>query len=124
MPPSGGSSGRIATSISVSSWRIACCSETPGGATTLMPIVRRPSTRLRPVEATVGSIGTSSPSRTTPPVGVATGTAASASGLSQPLGAQDHVEAALAVEMLADPDAVAERAHDRARRSRASSRIR
>ena len=50
-----------------------------------MPIVRRPSTRLRPVDATVGSIRTSSPSGTTPPVGVATGTAASASGLSQPL---------------------------------------
>src|SRR5262245_15644970 len=50
-----------------------------------MPIVRRPSTRLSPVELTVGSMRTSSPSGTTPPVGVATGTAASASGLSQPL---------------------------------------
>ncbi len=51
---------------------------------TLRPMVRRPSTRRRPVVPTVGSMVTSSPSGTTPPVGVATGTAASASGLSQP----------------------------------------
>ena len=89
-------------------------SESSLGGLTLSPMVRWPSTRRRPPAPTVDSTRTSSPRGMHIAHGRRDRRLGQRLGRVPLAGAQDHVEAPFAVEVLAHEHAVAERAHHRA----------